>query len=293
MKPTLFNLEVQTTQNEDSTIAEVDIDGIIGFDWWADEDEQNTKQKMREQLREINNIEADKIIVNISSLGGDVDHGLAIHDLLASNPATVETNVTGMTASAATLIAQAGDERYMSDNALYLVHRARTIGMGNANNFEDMAKELRKLDDRISNIYAKRSDNGQESFLELMNENNGDGIWISAEEAKDYGLIDTIAEPMKAAAIPREAFEKYNIPKPLSMKESNSNVSVNVTIDGSDIINAIKNTERELVKVGEDENFDEYRFKDEQEESSNEETASASSREHLEAKLRTQKQKYT
>lgn len=281
MKPTLFNLEVQTIQNEDSTIAEVDIDGIIGFDWWADEDEQNTKQKMREQLREINNIEADKIIVNISSLGGDVDHGLAIHDLLASNPATVETNVTGMTASAATIIAQAGDERYMSDNALYLVHRAWTIGMGNANNFEDMAKELRKLDDRISNIYAKRSDNGQESFLELMNENNGDGIWISAEEAKDYGLIDTIAEPMKAAAIPKEAFDKYNIPKPPQMEESKTNgVSVNITVDAKDILEGIENWKMSNNKT-------------EQEESSNEETASASSREHLEAKLRTQKQKYT
>lgn len=272
MKPTTFNLEIQTIQREDSTVAEVDIDGVIGFDWWADEEEQNTKQKMREQLREIDNIEADKIIVNISSLGGDVDHGLAIHDLLASNPATVETNVIGMTASAATIIAQAGDERFMSDNALYLVHRAWTIGMGNANNFEEMANQLRKLDDRISNIYAKRGDNDQQEFLDLMNESNGDGIWISAVEAKEYGLIDTISEPMKAAALPKETFEKYNIPKPPQM-EKESSVSLNVTIDGEDILKSINNFRSR------------NETNDNEQESSTEENVSAASRERATLEL--------
>lgn len=213
MKPVLFNIDLNTYENNEQTVAELTIDGIIGEDMWA-MDESNTKEQMRAQLKEIDGIKADKIVVNISSLGGDVDHGLAIHDLLASNPAEVETNVTGMTASAATIIAQAGNVRSMSDNALYLVHRAWTFAMGNTNDFDAMAKDLAKLDDRISNIYAKRSDKDKEEFLELMNESNGDGIWISADEAKAYGLIDVVSEPMKAAAMDMSVFKKYGLPKP-------------------------------------------------------------------------------
>lgn len=213
MKPTLFNIELNTYKEKEKNIAELTIDGIIGEDMFA-MDEGNTKEQMRAQLKEIDSIRADKIVVNISSLGGDVDHGLAIHDLLASNSAEVETNVIGMTASAATIIAQAGDVRKMSDNALYLVHRAWTMAMGNTNDFEAMAKDLAKLDDRISNIYAKRSNKDKEEFLALMNESNGDGIWISAEEAQEFGLIDVVSEPMKAAAMDMSVFNKYGLPKP-------------------------------------------------------------------------------
>lgn len=213
MKPTLFNIELNTYKEKEKNIAELTIDGIIGEDMFA-MDEGNTKEQMRAQLKEIDSIQADKIVVNISSLGGDVDHGLSIHDLLASNSAEVETNVIGMTASAATIIAQAGDVRKMSDNALYLVHRAWTMAMGNTNDFEAMSKDLAKLDDRISNIYAKRSNRTKEEFLELMNESNGDGIWISAEEAQEFGLIDEVSEPMKAAAMDMTVFNKYNLPKP-------------------------------------------------------------------------------
>ena len=261
MKPkTLFNLDIETFNEGEQTIAEMTIDGIIGEDFWRAEDDQNTKQQMREQLREVDSIQADKIVVNISSLGGDVDHGLAIHDLLASNSATVQTNVIGMTASAATIIAQAGDERLMSDNALYLVHRAWTMGMGNANDFKALANDLQKLDDRISNIYAKRSNKEQSDFMDLMNKSNGDGVWISAEEAQDYGLIDTISEPMKAAAMDKETFEKYNIPKPKSMQ---NNTTVNVTISGEEIAQAIR----------------ENALKNEETEQEDESSASATSRE--------------
>lgn len=265
MKPTLFNLEITTRQTENGTVAEVDIDGIIGMDLWSDEDDQNTKQRMRDQLREIDAIDADKIIVNISSLGGDVDHGLAIHDLLASNAATVETHVVGMTASAATIIAQAGDERFMSDNALYLVHRAWTIGMGNANDMRALADDLEKLDGRISNIYAKRSDKEQSEFLDLMNESNGDGIWITADEAFEFGLIDSVSEPMKAAAVPKEVFQKYGLPEPPDKQKAKGPAVVNVTIDGSEIIKAFKNGTTE--------------------ESSEEENVSASSRERAKLQL--------
>lgn len=231
MKRTLFNLDIETYNAEDEKVAEVTIDGFIGEDFFDESD--NTKQAMRNQLKQIDSIKADRIIVNISSLGGDVDHGLAIHDLLASHPSTVETNVIGMTASAATIIAQAGNVRKMSDNALYLVHKAWTIGMGNANDFEALVGDLRKLDDRIANIYSKRSGFDRDDFISLMNESNGDGIWISADEAKDYGLIDEITEPMKAAAYSMRDFQRAGIKAPQRFKgvvndESSTAQTINI-----------------------------------------------------------------
>lgn len=257
MKPTIFNLTVNTRENDGETIAEIDINGIIGFDWWASEDEQNTKEIMQEQLREIRSLNASRIIVNISSLGGDVDHGLAIHDLLAANSAEVETNVIGMTASAATIIAQAGDVRKMSDNALYLVHRAWTMGMGNANDFEALAGDLVKLDDRISNIYAKRSGKTKEEFLDLMNESNGDGIWITADEAEEFGLIDEIVEPMKAAAaVDPGVFDQFEIPKPPengSAKEPagtlSYDVNLNLQVNGTPYTGNLEDLKREMEKT--------------------------------------------
>lgn len=257
MKKTLFNLDIETFEKENETVAEMTIDGIIGEDMWSQEDDQNTKQKMREQLRQVDSIDADRIVVNISSLGGDVDHGLAIHDLLASNTATVETNVIGMTASAATIIAQAGDERFMSDNALYLVHRAWTIGMGNANDFEALANDLEKLDDRISNIYAKRSEKDKDSFMELMNEANGDGIWINADEAKEYGLIDTISEPMKAAAMDKRVFDKFNIPQPPQVSEEDTEegkvltykLNIDLQVNGTPYEGSFEDLQKDFKKV--------------------------------------------
>lgn len=303
MKPTLFNLELQTYENDGNTIAEIDIDGVIGFDWWASEEEQNTKEKMRDQLRQINGIEADKIVVNISSLGGDVDHGLAIHDLLASNSAEVETRVIGMTASAATIIAQAGNTRSMSDNALYLVHRAWTIGMGNANDFEALAKDLNKLDDRISNIYAKRSDKDQSEFMDLMNESNGDGIWISAQEAKDFGLIDEINEPMKAAAMDASIFDKYEIPKPPENKQENISLDKEEyeqsDVDDSFTVRIGRNVIRGVLKKDDDVIHDEpteaekqKEFYERKKESSNEESANATSRERAFIEIAKSKYKY-
>jgi ATP-dependent protease ClpP protease subunit len=220
---TLFNLQTDIRETDSGRIAEIDIDGVIGFDFMLPEDEQNLKENMRNQLREINAIEADNIIVNISSLGGDIDHGLAIHDLLASNEAEVETNITGMTASAATVIAQAGDIRRISDNAMFLVHRAWTLAVGNTNDMRAMADDLEKIDGRIANIYAKRGERSVDEFITLMNEANGDGIWLDSNETLAFGLVDEITEPMKIAASAKD-FRHAGLPVPKRFKDVEARV---------------------------------------------------------------------
>lgn len=200
-------------RNQSEETAIIDIDGEIG--WFNEDGELNSARNIKNKLKEIDSLEASKIQVNINSLGGFVDDGLAIHDVLARHDAEIETHVIGMTASAATIIAQAGDKRFMSDNSLYLIHKAWGLVVGNANDMLAQAEDLKAIDKRILNIYTKRSSKSSDQIEELMNANDGGGKWIDADEALEAGLIDSIFEPAKAAAaIDPGAFNMMGLPKP-------------------------------------------------------------------------------
>ena len=106
----------------------IDIEGTIGVaeEWQFDEPEERvaTYERFREAVRRIGAVEAQRIVVNIRSTGGDVNDALLIHDALKQTGAHVTTRCYGYVASAATIIAQAASEgcREISANALYLIH---------------------------------------------------------------------------------------------------------------------------------------------------------------------------
>ena len=186
-------------QNADTDTPTIDIDGFIGDLFW--EESKNTVKAIRAKLKEISKLKAKKIIVNINSPGGFVDAGLGIHDILAAHKAEIETNVEGLTASMATIIAQSGDTRRMSDNALFLIHQPMQGAFANVTESEQALEELKKVNDRLVKIYDKRNDiSSEEEVRELMNVSNGNGKWLDADEALELGYIDEIYEPMKAAA---------------------------------------------------------------------------------------------
>lgn len=186
-------------QNATTDTPTIDIDGVIGELFW--EESKNTVKAIRAKLKEISKLKAKKIIVNINSPGGLVDAGLGIHDILAAHKADIETNIGGLTASIATVVAQAGDTRRMSDNALFLIHQPMHGNIANVTEAEQNLKNLKKVNDRMVNIYNKRNSvSTEEDIVALMNENNGNGNWIDAEEALEKGFIDEIFEPMQAAA---------------------------------------------------------------------------------------------
>ena len=110
-------------------------------------------------------------------------------------------------ASAATLIAQAASEgrREISAGALYLVHAAACAAEGNAAELEARAELLRKTDERLAALYARRSGRPQEEFAQRMAENNGNGRWLSPEETVAAGLADRIVEGGETAEGERSA----------------------------------------------------------------------------------------
>ena len=129
---------------------------------------------------------------SISSLGGNVDHAFQIHDALKRHKCRIVTTVTGLCASGGTIIACAGDVRRISPNSLYLIHKCWGCCCGNENQLEADAETCRKVDRSQRKIYKAVSTKSEEEIAALMNENNGDGRWLTAEEAVEYGFATEI-----------------------------------------------------------------------------------------------------
>ena len=166
---------------------EIQIRGYIG--WWE------TNQKAF--VRRIEEARPDTIRLKISSEGGYFADALAIHDFLKAHPARVEVEITGLTASAATMIAMAGDHIQMSDNALFLVHYVRygLYTYGVIEEVERAAEQAlqahRKYNEKALGLYAKRTGKSPGQLDALFKEDK----WLSADEALEWGFIDAVFEP--------------------------------------------------------------------------------------------------
>jgi len=174
----------QITNSAQST--EIDILGAIGEDWFG---EGNTLETVKNSIQSIEN----DITVNISSLGGDLIHALAIHDMFKAHPSRVTTNIVGATASAGTVIALGGDSIKISENSLFLGHRASMVAGGNADDLREAANDLDKFDSRLIAIYKKKTGKTKAEIENWLKEDK----WITAQEAKAFGLVDEVVKPKK------------------------------------------------------------------------------------------------
>ena len=191
-------METQIKITNEASVCTIDIEGTIG----VAESEQfanpshsiATYERFREEIETIKSIEADEIIVNIRSTGGDVNDALLIYEALATLDTKITTRCYGYTASAATIIAQAASKgcREIASSALYLIHLSSSAVEGNAADMAERIELLQKTDERSAQLYALRSGREKESFDALMAENGGRGRWLSPEEVLEAGLADAI-----------------------------------------------------------------------------------------------------
>ncbi len=185
-------------KNQSKRSAEIRIEGIIGVPETAQFDDPQarvaTYEAFQRALNDIRQVKARIVVVQIRSTGGNVNDALLIHDALRELEGEVVTRCHGYVASAATIIAQAASpgRREISQNALYLIHRASTGAEGNAGELSQTAELLDKTDQRIARIYAEASGREVENFTALMRENGGNGRWLSPQEAVEAGLADKI-----------------------------------------------------------------------------------------------------
>ncbi len=178
----------------------IDIEGAIGVaeEWQFENAGERvaTYEKFRESLSQIEALEAQQVIVNIRSTGGDVNDAMLIYEALTSLQIPITTRCYGYVASAATVIAQAASEgeRQISANALYLVHNSTCIAEGNAAEIKQKMDLLLKTDERLAELYARRSGRTTEEYQSLMAEEGGNGRWLTAQETIDAGLADAVID---------------------------------------------------------------------------------------------------
>ncbi len=205
--------------NSSPRTATIDIEGVIGvaeeLQFERPEERVATYEKFRDTLSRISELRTPRVVVNIRSAGGDVNDALLIHDSLCALGARITTRCYGYIASAATIIAQAASRgrREISANALYLVHNSVSRAEGNARALSQTLDLLCKTDLRIAEIYAARAGKPADEFLSLMNENGGNGRWLSPEEALAFGLVDRVVEAAPVSNDAAEQMRRLGLPE--------------------------------------------------------------------------------
>ena len=147
-------------------------------------------------LRELNSLgDVNTINLHINSGGGSVVEGTAIYNLLKNHKARVITHVDSLAASMASVIAMAGDEIRMAENAMLMIHNPWTISMGEADQLRKDADLLDTMKRSILSAYRK-SGKDDEELSNLMSATT----WYTAAEAFEAGFIDVIDGANLAAA---------------------------------------------------------------------------------------------
>jgi len=178
---------------DDATVAEVEIYDEIGF--WG-----TTAAAFAQSIR---GLEVDELRVLLNSPGGDAFDGLAMMNALRRHPAKVVIEVDALAASAASVIAMAGDEIVMNRGAQFMIHEASSFAGGPASELLKVAEMLDKLSGSYADAYAARAGGTSEEWRERMFAET----WFTAEEAVEAGLATTWADMKPKALASARAFD--------------------------------------------------------------------------------------
>jgi ATP-dependent Clp protease protease subunit len=124
------------------------------------------------------------LIVRINSPGGDAFDGIAIHNDLVDYSGNVRVEIVGLAASAASVIAMAGNSIAIAPNAFLMIHRTWGYTIGNTNDHADQAVLLGELDQVLAETYSARSGLPVDQAMTMMD----DETWLNGNDALDLGL---------------------------------------------------------------------------------------------------------
>ena len=113
--------------------------------------------------------------------------------MLKQHKAEVIIHIDGWAASAASIIAMAGDRIIMPSNTMMMIHRASTYAYGNASDFEKAATDLRKIDTAVTATYEKRFVGERDELVKLLE----DETFLTANEAVALGLADEATDEIE------------------------------------------------------------------------------------------------
>ncbi|KAB2771018.1 Clp protease ClpP [Brucella anthropi] len=175
-----------TAAASDTTISMFD---VIGEDVWSGGGV--TANRISTALRSIGN---QAITVRINSPGGDMFEGIAIYNLLRSHPAKVTVEVLGWAASAASIIAMAGDEIRMGLGSFMMVHNAWGVVIGNRHDMREAATLFDQFDAALADIYEARTGMERADIEQLMDTET----FMTAAETVENGFADAVDDGINA-----------------------------------------------------------------------------------------------
>jgi ATP-dependent protease ClpP protease subunit len=173
-----WNAGVQASKSDDNTITILD---VIGEDYWTGGGV--TSKRIAAALRAIG---SQDVVVEINSPGGDFFEGVAIYNMLRAHPHKVTVRILGLAASAASVIAMAGDDIQIGKAGFLMIHNAWVVALGNRHDLREAAETMEPFDDAMATLYADRSGEEKVKAAEWMDNET----WFNGEHAVEVGLAD-------------------------------------------------------------------------------------------------------
>lgn len=136
------------------------------------------------------------VTVRLNSQGGNVIDGLACYNLLKQYPAAKTVIVDGMALSIASVIAMAGDQVQMAENAWMMIHNPHNEAQGDGDGLREMASLLDGMRDQLAAIYSAKSGKTPDECKALM----AAETWMTGPQAVEAGFANTVTAPLAVAA---------------------------------------------------------------------------------------------
>lgn len=172
---------------------EIILSGMVGDDFWGD---GFTSGQVIAALAQLGR--GTDVVVRLNSGGGIATEGAAIHAALTSHKGRVTVIVEGIAASAASLIACAGDVVEMALGSVFMIHDPATITWGTSSDHELAIRMLESLATSYAATYAEKTGGEPDAMRSLMRAET----WLTAQEAVDQGFADRLATANDNAAEP-------------------------------------------------------------------------------------------
>ena len=179
-----WNWSNRTEENETTHTRVLSINGPIAEDSWFDDDV--TPALFKDEL----NAGDGDITVWINSPGGDCVAAAQIYNMLVDYSGNVTVKIDGMAASAASVIAMAGNEVLMSPVSMLMIHNPATIAMGDHNEMQKAIDMLSEVKESIMNAYAIKTGLSRAKLSHLMESET----WMNANKAVELGFADGVLE---------------------------------------------------------------------------------------------------
>lgn len=176
----------------DGAEPEVELYGTISeYSWYEDE---ITPQMFKKDLYDAG--KGGPITLRINSYGGDVIAASMMHTIIKDYPGQVTVQIDGIAASAATVVASAGDKVKIQNTGYFMVHDPLMVFFLAALNIEDLTKitsALEAVKEGIVNAYESKTGLSRTRLSKLMT----DETWMDAQKALDLGFVDEIVKSEK------------------------------------------------------------------------------------------------